>query len=73
MFGEAKKLQLIEEILKVEDEAILEEMQSVLNKSKLRAVGGLRQYSGIWTSAEADEIQRVIDESCEQINPDDWK
>ena len=35
MYGETKKLQLIEEILKIENDAVLEEVGSVITKSKL--------------------------------------
>jgi hypothetical protein len=39
MFGEAKKLHLIEEILKIENEAVLTEVETVINRSKLHAWG----------------------------------
>jgi hypothetical protein len=75
MYGEAKKLHLIEEILKIENEAVLEEVETVINRNKLHAVasGGFKDFFGIWTAEEGDEIKRIIEESCEQINPDDWK
>lgn len=77
MYGEAKKLHLIEEILKIENEAVLDEVNNVINKSKLHAVESepksFKKFSGIWSSSEADEMKRIIEESFEQINPDDWK
>jgi hypothetical protein len=75
MYGEAKKLHLIEEILKIENEAVLEEVETVISRSKLHAVSpkSLKDFVGIWTEEEANEIKRIIEESCEQINPDDWK
>jgi hypothetical protein len=75
MYGEAKKLHLIEAILKIENDAILEEVESVITRNKLQVAGrkSFKNFAGIWTSAEADEITRIIEESCEQINPDDWK
>jgi len=27
----------------------------------------------LWTKDDADLIEKAIEESCEQINPDDWK
>jgi hypothetical protein len=30
------------------------------------------EFSGIWSKDEAEEIERIIEESCETINPDDW-
>jgi hypothetical protein len=75
MYGEAKKLHLIEEILKIENEAVLDEMNNLISKSKLHAVEpkSFKKFSGIWSSSEADEMKRIIEESFEQINPDDWK
>ena len=75
MYGEAKKLHLIEEILKIENEAVLDEVNNVISKSKLHPVEpkSFKKFSGIWSSSEADEMKRIIEESFEQINPDDWK
>lgn len=75
MNGEARKLHLIEEILKIENDAVLQEVESVISRSKLQAVPGkgIEDYVGIWTNEEAEEMKRIIEESCEQINPDDWK
>jgi hypothetical protein len=75
MYGEAKKLHLIEEILKIENEAVLDEVNNVISKSKLHAVEtkSFKKFSGIWSTSEADEMKRIIEESFEQINPDDWK
>ncbi|WP_462220086.1 hypothetical protein [Ferruginibacter sp.] len=38
MYGEAKKLHLIEEILKIENDAVLDEVETVISKNKLVAV-----------------------------------
>jgi len=75
MHGEAKKLHLIEEILKIENEAVLQEVETVITRSKLHAVGrkSFNDFSGIWSEEEANKMKRIIEESCEQINPDDWK
>ncbi|WP_315821288.1 hypothetical protein [Paraflavitalea speifideaquila] len=75
MYGEAKKLHLIEEILKIENDAVLDEVDNVISKSKLHSVErkSFKEFSGIWSSEEADEMKRIIEESFEQINPDDWK
>jgi hypothetical protein len=75
MYGEAKKLHLIEEILKIENEEVLAEVETVINRSKLHAVGrkSIKDFAGIWSEQEADEMKRIIEESCEQIHPDDWK
>lgn len=74
MYGEARKLYLIEEILKIEDEAVLAEVESLIS-SKMHAIKrrSFKDFAGIWTEEEANEMKRIIEESCEQINPDDWK
>lgn len=75
MFGEAKKLHLIEEILKIENDALLAAIESAIAKSKLHAVArkSFTSFSGMWTKEEADELEWNIEEGCEQIHPDDWK
>ncbi len=75
MYGEAKKLHLIEEILKIENDSVLDEVETVIIKNKLPSVSDkkFKDFSGIWSVQEADEMKRIIEETCEQINPDDWK
>ncbi|HEV3412502.1 MAG TPA: hypothetical protein VG101_08485 [Puia sp.] len=75
MFGEAKKLHLIEEILKIENEAVLTEVETVINRSKLHAVGrrNSNDFAGTLTDDEATELEKIIEDGCEQIHPDDWK
>ncbi|WP_332736303.1 hypothetical protein [Flavihumibacter sp.] len=75
MFGEAKKLYLIEEILKIENDAVLAEVETVIAKSKLHAVGrkSFTSFAEMWTKEEADELEKNIEEGCEQIHSDDWK
>ena len=75
MYGEAKKLHLIEEILKIENEALLDEVEIVISKNKLYVSDkkNIKDFAGIWTKEEADEMTRIIEEGCEQIDPDDWK
>lgn len=75
MYGDAKKLHLIEEILRIDNDALLEEVETVLTKSKGRSVSAknFTKFAGIWTEQEANDMKRFLEESCEQINPDDWK
>ena len=32
----------------------------------------LRPFFGIWSKEEAEEIQRVVDDACERVDPDAW-
>jgi hypothetical protein len=34
---------------------------------------GAREFSGIWSKEEAEEIENIIAKSCTNIHPDDWK
>ena len=76
MSAEAKKLHLIEEILKIDNDAVLEEVETLLNRSKLHVVSGRRSFAsfaGMLNDEEINELERAIDEGCEQIFPDEWK
>ena len=75
MYGEAKKLHLIEEILKIENDAVLDQVGDLLTKSKLHPVERIsfKDFSGIWSEEEAEEMKQAIKDSFDQIHPDDWK
>ena len=74
MQGEARKLNLIGEILKIEDETVLDEVEGLLfSKKSVTGRRNVTDFAGIWTADEGDEMKRIIEESCAQINPDDWK
>jgi hypothetical protein len=76
MYGEAKKLHLIEAILKIENDAVLMEVESVIEKSKLDVVPLNRSFTklaGALSNAEADAFEKAINEGCENIHSDDWK
>jgi hypothetical protein len=75
MYTEAKKLHLIEELLKVESDAVLAELEMVL--SKFNSPGSDRKsfktLVGALSSKEVAELENNIEEGCEQVNEDDWK
>ena len=75
MNGEAKKLHLIEEILKIENESVLSEVENVINKSKMHVVNrkSFKEFAGFMTDQEADKINNAIEEGCEKVFSDDWK
>jgi 3-dehydroquinate dehydratase len=76
MFTEARKIQLLEDVLKVHNEAILIELETVVNKSKKikdkKAISA-HDFSGLWSKKDAALIEKAITDSCEQIHEDDWK
>jgi hypothetical protein len=75
MYTEAKKLHLIEELLKVDNDTLLDELESVLNRSKsaLPHSNSFQKFSGSLSLEEVNDFERNINEGCEQINEDDWK
>lgn len=75
MNDEAKKTSLIEEIKKIDDPHILNDLQSVIERSKRKHVKGrsLKELAGIWTEEEAEKMKRDVEEAFGQIHPDDWK
>ena len=75
MTADTKKLHLIEELLKIEGDTILTEVEMVLTKakSKLPRSKGFQDFSGILSLEEVNELERNIEEGCEQMNENDRK
>lgn len=75
MNGEARKLHLIEALIKVEDEKLLADVEKVFSQHKLKPVErkSFKDFAGIWTEEEAEKMKKDIEEACGQIHPDDWK
>ena len=77
MYSEARKLHVIEEVLKVKSEATLSAIENLLKRSEnaksAKKGSSFKDFSGIWSQEEANEIEKIIAESCETIHPDDWK
>lgn len=76
MFTDARKIQLMEELLKITDNDVLVELEAVLKKKRKSGkpkINSAKAFSGIWTKKEATLIEKAIENGCEQINPDDWK
>ncbi len=70
MFTEARKLHLIEEVLKIDNEYTLYALEAVLSKSnasKENFKNTLTAFLGIWSKEEANEIEKAITENFEQI------
>lgn len=75
MHGEARKLYLIEALLRENNDAVLNEVEIALSKSALKAVPrkSFTELTNSISKEEAEELEKIIEEGCEQINPDDWK
>jgi hypothetical protein len=76
MYLEAKKLHLIAEVIKIKNEAVLTELETVVNKThknKSSNKNSARDFLGMLSEKDASLMDAAINEGCEQINPDDWK
>ena len=76
MYSEARKMHLIEDLIKVKNEAVLIEIESVLKRAAQTNEGGrlsAHDFVGIWSKEDAETIEKAIEDGCEQIHPDDWK
>lgn len=76
MYSDGKKMQLIQEVLRLDNSRVLKEIESVLKKS--RKVANRKKQSahdllGLWSKTDAKLIEKAIEEGCEQIHPDEWK
>ena len=75
MYREAQKIHLIEEVLKVDDSATLNELESFFKKSnKVKSnKKSIYDFVGVLSDKDAEKMKKAIRESCEIINEDDWK
>ena len=75
MFTESRKIHLIEEVLKVTDDATLYELETVLKNStvEIKKKSSAHDFVGLWSKKDAVLIEKAIHEGCEQINENDWK
>ncbi len=75
MYSESRKIQLIEDVLKVENDSILSKLESVLKNSRAakEKKRSIYDFVGIISNKEAQEMKKIIKETSETINPDDWK
>jgi len=76
MYSKARKMHLIEQVIKVKNEAVLIELESFLYKasqSNEHSRQSAHNFAGLWSKEDAKLIEKAIEEGCEQILPDDWK
>jgi hypothetical protein len=75
MYSKARKIHLIEEVLKVKSNAVLLQIETILNSynSKVEKKPSIYDFVGIISKNEAVEMNRAITETCEIIDENDWK
>lgn len=69
MYSKAKKLHLIEELIKVDSDIVLAELEIVLAKSKtkLPPSKNFKDFVSSLTEEEVNELERNIQEGCKQV------
>jgi hypothetical protein len=75
MYSIERKINLIEEVLKINNESTLEALEAALEKSKKTEDKKLSIYDfvGVITKEESRQMKKAIKETAETINADDWK
>ena len=72
MSTEARKIHLIGEMLKVNNDKLLSRLEGMLLKEK-KAKPSARDFVGLISKKDAQLMTSAISVGCEQINADDWK
>ena len=75
MYTETRKIQLIEQVLKEDNEGTLLAFETVFKKLKKPNKKKLTIYDfvGILSKKETSDMRKAIKETAETINPDNWK
>ena len=72
---QTRKLNFIQEILAISNEKVISKLESLLKKEKKKDEQRLSVYDllGVISEEEAENMEKVIKEVCENINEEDWK
>jgi predicted nucleotidyltransferase len=77
MYTEARKIQLIAEVLKANSLSTLEELENVLMKSPSKKTKAkelsIYDFVGVISKKEAAQMKQAIEETSETIDAGDWK
>lgn len=78
MFTEARKLSLIEAIIKSTDVSVLTTIEKMVSKESTDSRTGIADVKfidllGQLTPEEAEAMKRTIEENFEKVNLDDWQ
>lgn len=75
MYADSRKIHIIEAVLKVKDDTILDEVETVLSKAENKTpyTRSFVDFTKSFTEEEAAEFEKIIEEGCEKINEDEWK
>jgi hypothetical protein len=78
MYYSNRKINIVEEVLKIDNENTLAEIEGIISKSKsAKKVKSKKSwvydFVGVISKKDAAIMEKAINETCETINPDDWK
>ncbi|MGY3211216.1 hypothetical protein [Mucilaginibacter sp. HD30] len=74
MYSEARKLHLIEEVIKLKSDDALMQIERILKTvTRKQPLGSSAQFVGKISEKDIELMEEAIQQGCEQINPDDWK
>lgn len=74
MYAESRKLHLIEKLIKTDNDAALNEIETILFNLKNQSPSK-KSFKSFVNAIEADELNELksnIESGCEQINKDEW-
>ncbi|MCY7290843.1 MAG: hypothetical protein LH615_01555 [Ferruginibacter sp.] len=68
-------MNLIEEILKINDDDVLQEVEELIMNYNVKIVKNrnFSTFAGLLTDTAANELEDIIATRCKKINADDWK
>ncbi len=77
MYTEARKLYIIEAVLKTENDAILSAIETIVENDGTPITKNTKsRFSdllGVLSHEETDAMKQTIEENFDKINGDDWK
>jgi hypothetical protein len=78
MQTEARKLHIIEAVLKTENDAVLKAIETIVENDSVISISKkpkskFSDLLGVLTVEEAEAMKQTIEENFEKINPDDRK
>jgi len=74
MYSEARKLHLIQEVIKLKSDDALMQIERILKTvTRKQSLGSSAQFVGKISERDIELMEEAIQQGCEQINPDDWK
>jgi len=75
MLRESRKIHLIEEVLRLNDEDTLSELEGVLKRSgkAKRSTRTVYDFLGVLSAKEVKQMKKAINETSEIVNKEDWK